>query len=143
MSSTTLIVLITVIAADALFLPLIFYAVINGTWAPFVSPYPPREPGEDAVEKQFQSYRIGLVSLGGMIHTTVDDTCLHLRPAAFGRLLGMKAASIPWEEITPDRRIGKRYASVKIGTTTVAGPRWALELAFADHPADPDNHTAS
>lgn len=129
-------VVVIVVLADLVFVPLVLYALVRGAWSPLVERYPAREPAADAVEKQFQSYKIGLFNLGFMIHTAVDDACLHLRPAKLGRMLGMKPVSIPWEEITPIRRRGKNYAEVKIGTDTMLGPRWALELAFADHPED-------
>ncbi len=130
-------VVVIVVLADLIFVPLVLHALVRGAWSPLVERYPAREPAADAVEKQFQSYKIGLFNLGFMIHTAVDDVCLHLFPAKFGRMLGMKAVSIPWEEITPLKRRGKKYAEVKIGTNTVLGPRWALELAFADHPENP------
>lgn len=138
MPNTTLWVIVAVVVADLIFVPMVIYAVVNGSWSPMVRLYPAKDQAPDAVTKHFQSYKVGLLNLGYMVHTTVDDMCLHLQPAKFGRMLGMKALSVPWEEITPVRRRGKHYAEVKIGGNAVIGPRWALELAFVDHDDEPD-----
>ncbi len=138
MGSTTLLIILLVVGLDFVIVPLVLVAVVRSNWSPLVAKHPAVPPAADAVGRNFQSYKIGLFNLGYMIHTTVDDLHLHLFPAKFGRMIGMKPVSIPWEEITPLKRRGKKYAEVKIGTNTVLGPRWALELAFADHPSDPN-----
>lgn len=125
-------VVLIVLAIDAVLVPLLLWALIKGSWQPIATKFPAHPPAPDAVEKLFQSYRIGLFNLGFMIHTAVDDRFLHLRPAWLGRLLRMQPASVPWDRITPLKRKGRRYAEVKIDTANVLGPRWALELAFAD-----------
>ena len=130
---TTFWVIAAVVVADLVFVPLVVCVLVRGGWNPIAERFPPREIRSDAVTKHFQSYRVGLLNLGFMVHTSVDDMSLHLRPARFGRMIGMKGASVPWEEIVPVRRRGKRYAEVKIGKESVFGPLWALELAFADH----------
>lgn len=133
MPSTTFWVIMAVVVADLIFVPLVISVLVRGGWNPIAERFPSREPNGDAVTKHFQSYKVGLLNLGFMVHTSVDDMCLHLRPAWFGRRIGMKGASVPWEAIDPVRRRGRRYAEVKIGNHTVFGPRWALELAFVDH----------
>ncbi|MFG0241262.1 MAG: hypothetical protein ACF8R9_00615 [Phycisphaerales bacterium JB054] len=133
MPSTTFWVIMAVVVADLIFVPLVISVLVRGGWNPIAARFPAREPRPDAVTKHFQSYKVGLLNLGFMVHTSVDDMWLHLRPVWFGRRIGMKGASVPWEEIEPVRRRGRRYAEVKIGLATVLGPRWALELAFVDH----------
>lgn len=133
MPPTTFWVIMAVVAADLIFVPLVISVLVRGGWNPIAERFPAREPRPDAVTKHFQSYKVGLLNLGFMVHTSADDMWLHLRPAWFGRRVGMKGASVPWEEIEPVRRRGRRYAEVKIGLATVFGPRWALELAFVDH----------
>ena len=129
MGSTTLIILL-VVGLNFLIVPVIIAAVVRTCWTPFVTAHPAVPPAEDAVRRNFQSYKIGLMNLGYMIHTAVDEQHLHLMPAKFGRMLGMKATSIPWEAIEPVRLRGKKFADVKIGNEAIIGPAWALGLAF-------------
>ncbi|VAX40804.1 hypothetical protein MNBD_PLANCTO03-2158, partial [hydrothermal vent metagenome] len=106
--------------------------VLKRVWSPLIEGYPAVPIADDAVQRHFQSYRIGLVKLGSLVHTAVDEHYLHLMPAKFGRMLGMQPASVPWEAIEPVRLQGTKYAVVKIGSITVTGPSWALGLAFGE-----------
>ncbi len=136
MASSTLWLILIILGADLVVVPLLVWAMVNALWAPLAQRYPARPIAPDAVRRDFQSYKIGLLNLGGMLHTAVDDAHLHLLPAAFGRLCRMRPVSVPWEAIEPVRRRGKRHAEVKFGKETVVGPSWALGLAFGEAPAD-------
>jgi hypothetical protein len=95
---------------------------------------PPRAgvtPGEDAVRRDFQSFKIGMYNLGYCIHVAVDDAYLHLFPTAMLRWAGARPISIPWEDVEFLRRKGTKWAEVRIGRQKVLGPAWALEIAEA------------
>ena len=138
MGSATLWVILAVVAFDLFLLPLIIWAIVNGSWTPLVKRFGHTAPAPDAVRRNFQSYKVGLLNLGLMIHTAVDDQHLHLIPAALGRWMRMRPVSIPWDDIEP-RKLGKRAATIKVAGETVHGPAWALGLAF-EQPA-PDAKT--
>lgn len=142
MSTSAFWVILAVVGFDLLILPLIIYALVRGSWSPLVERYPAAPIGEDAVRRNFQSYKIGLLNLGLCVHTAVDEGFLHLRPAMFGRVIGMRDTSVPWEAVEPVRRRGKRYAEVKIAGETVMGPAWALGLAFEGGAAQEEAGTA-
>lgn len=125
-------VMLGVVAFYGVILPLILRLVLGGTWRPLWAAHPGVAPAEGAVRRGFQSYKLGIVNLGFMIHTEVDERYLHLQPALFGRLCGMRRVSAPWEAVEPVKRIGKRYAEVRIAGQRLFGPAWALGLAFGD-----------
>ncbi len=131
MSALAVWIIVGLVVAELLIAPLLVRAVVGGVWGPLAGAYPARPPGEDSVRKDFQSYRLGIVNLGYSVHTTVDAEFLHLEPVRLLRLMGIRPLSVPWEDVTPIRSRGTRYADVKIGAQRLTGPRWALELAFA------------
>lgn len=90
--------------------------------------HPAVEPEPDAVRKQFQSFKIGMMNLGYSIHVAVDASYLHLFPSLTARWIGMPRMSIPWEAIE-FKKSGWGGAVVRIGKQTVAGPKWCLEMA--------------
>jgi hypothetical protein len=137
MNTSAFWIILLVVGFDLLFLPLLLYAMLNGCWSPLVEHHPAAPIADDAVQRNFQSYKIGMMNLGFMVHTAVDEQHLHLQPAWLGRVLRMRAASVPWGAVEPVKRRGKKYAEVKIGTSRVIGPAWALGLAFDDRDAGP------
>jgi hypothetical protein len=88
---------------------------------------PAREPKPGAVREEFQSFRIGMVGLGGCIHVAVDEDCLHLFPALVPRKMGVKAMSIPWERVVVEKR-GRRWVVVSVDGTRIKGPTWCFEV---------------
>lgn len=132
MSSGVVWVIVAVCLFDLLFVPLLVAAVVSTTWSPLADRYPGQPPEPDAVRRNFQSYKIGILNLGMMVHTAADERHLHLLPAALGRWMRMRPVSVPWEAIEPVRLRGKKYAEVRIGAESVTGPAWALGLAFGE-----------
>lgn len=100
-------------------------------WNPIMRAWPPREPGPDAVRRNFQSFSLGLLNLGLSIHVAADDEHLHLTPARLIRWMGAIPASIPWNAMQPMG--GRKATAVKLGHHTMIGPRWCMELVA---PAD-------
>lgn len=90
--------------------------------------FPFVEPEAGAVRRNFQSFRIGLVSAGYSMHVAVDDRYLHLMPAAIMRWCGARACSVPWSEVQVLRRMGS-YRKAKVGGVNLYGPGWCLDLA--------------
>ena len=121
-----------VVLFDLIFVPIVIRAIIQSNWKPLEKKFPPQALGEDSVRKDFQSYRIGVFNLGYSVHTTADDMHLHMEPAKVLRWLGMGPVSIPWDAMLAKRTRGKSWAEVKIGSHSLWGPRWALEMAFVD-----------
>ena len=114
-------------------------------WNPLHLAYPPRTPADDAVRKQLQSFRIGLLNLSYCIHTAVDENHLHLTPATLVGWLGAKPTSIPWDaiEVLKRSRFGQSMI-VRVGKRRIAGPAWCLGLADpadgSDGPQDGATH---
>lgn len=136
MGSSVALVVLLVVLVDVTVVPLIVMAVVNGTWSPLADRYPAQPVPADAIRRDFQSYKVGLMNLGMMVHTAVDEKHLHLLPARLGRWMRMRPVSVPWEAVEPVRLRGTKYAEVKIGKETVTGPAWALGLAFGDSAGD-------
>ena len=129
---TVAIVIAIAVAVTALDL-MIVVGIIHWGWGPLSREFPATEPGDDAVWRRYQSFRLGLLSLGYCIHVAADERYLHLVPIKPLRAFGAAAASIPWQSIrilthTP----GDRWITVRIGTRTMKGPAWCLELASPD-----------
>ncbi len=127
MSVPVIIVLLSV--GNVAFTMFIGWVLIRSSWAGLAQPFPAQQIGSDAVRKNFQSFRIGIVKLGFSVHVAVDEQYLHLIPARLIRLFGARTASIPWNQVSFTGRKGKRNAVVKIGANTVMGPAWCLEMA--------------
>ena len=106
---------------------------IKKMWIPIANAHPAQVPTEDAVTKNYQSYRIDLLNLGFCIHTTVDEHYLHLTPVKFLQKLGAKPTSIAWNYITEvsPSLIGKTM-SARIGKHRISGPIWCMELALQE-----------
>lgn len=102
---------------------------LSYTWNRMARDHPPVEPAPDAVRKNFQSVKLGIYNLGLCVHVAVDDAYLHLLPARALRWGGSRAASVPWEAITPVGDRAFNAFAVKIAGQSLTGPRWALGLA--------------
>ncbi len=120
---------------------LLLWGVARLGWRPLQRDFPARSPAQDAVTRNFQSMRLGMLNLAFCIHVTVDDLYLHVTPVAPFRWFGAGTASIPWEsiEIVKRSRIG-RWITARIGKRTLVGPKWCLKLAppAEDAPPTPD-----
>lgn len=108
---------------------LVLPAIVRASWGAIADRHPPMEPSPDAVGREFQSFKFGLLNLGWSVHVEVDDRHLHLRPALFARLMRCRAMSIPWEEIRLQGRARARMRRAMIGRTLVCGPAWCMDLA--------------
>ena len=94
--------------------------------------FPATAPRSDAVWRRHQSFRIGMLNLGFCIQVAVDEQHLHLVPIKPLRACGGKPASIPWDAIRIESRSGRgKWITVRVGTHTLRGPSWCLELASA------------
>ena len=100
---------------------------IVGMWNPVMKPWPPFEPAPEAVHRNFQSFKLGLLNLGWSVHVSVDQSHLHLRPARLIRWMGAASGSIPWNVMRP-----VSSTMVNIADHTLIGPRWCMELAAPD-----------
>jgi hypothetical protein len=121
-------IVITAVLADFVLVWFVLRLVMRRSIGRLAREYPPVSPAADAVRKNFQSFRFGLVNAGLSVHAAVDDRYLHLFPAAILRAMGARPASIPWEAIRLVRA-GRLLASVRVGPLDVQGPRWCLALA--------------
>lgn len=130
MPTWAIIVMIAVfVVMDAVVVIAVMKATIGGLFNKLHAAHPPIEPAPNAVRKDLQSFKSGLINLGWSVNVTVDDRRLHLEPAAIFRMLGAKSSSIPWDAIQPKGRPGERYRTVKVGSITLTGPAWCLSLA--------------
>lgn len=117
-----------IIAVDAVLIPSLLYGMISGYWQPIYKKHPATEPLPGAVARNFQSIRIELFNLGYCVHLTIDEQHLHIAPAWLLRVVGARTISLPWEAMQI-KKLGKRWGTVKIGSTQITGPAWAFELA--------------
>ncbi len=138
MTGSNLYPLLAFIAFDILvIMPLLVGAFVDGNWNPIAEKYPPVPCKADAVQRRFQSFAVGSLSLGFCIHVAADEACLHLYPCWFARRVRARPASIPWNKIELSRALGK-YATARLTelpSINLRGPRWCLELA----PASPQS----
>ncbi len=127
---TWVVVVIVIVAFDLLTVVLI-RRFVGRTWQSMVDRFPPRDPAPDAVTRNFQSFRLGVINLGWSVHVAADESYLHLRPARFVRLFGCRPLSIPWDAISVVRRSSNgRWATVRLaGAPPLEGPAWCLDLA--------------
>lgn len=125
------IIVAIVLIVDALIVFVAVPRVVASAWAP-IAKYAPVEPAPDAVRRNFQSFKLGLLNMGWSVHVAVDEEHLHLFPALVMRLWGMNAASVPWGEIRDRGPALFRQRKVRIGTAEVVGPAWCLGLAAGE-----------
>lgn len=122
--------ILSIILVNTLLATVIVIYAVRAYWSPFAAKFPPREPSPDAIHRDFQSFRAGLLNLDHCIHVAVDADHLHLRPALFARLVRIQPTSIPWSAITLDRHgSSRRMLRAAIDGHDLRGPRWCLELA--------------
>ncbi len=133
MPSSTLVIVIFIIAFDAIVVPILIAAAIHGCWSPLPKRYPGVDPRPDAVVKQFQSMRVGLLNLGWSVHIAADEEHLHFTPVRIFRAAGAKATSIPWEAVKVTK-LHKRSGTATIAGQRVQAPAWCLELAEPQGP---------
>ncbi len=108
--------------------------IVRWGWGPLPREFPAKEPRHDAVWRRYQSFRLGLLNFGFCIGVAVDEQHLHMVPIKPLRAFGAAPASIPWHSITIQKHTpGGRWITVRVGTHTLKGPAWCLELAS---PAD-------
>ncbi|RMH11508.1 MAG: hypothetical protein D6695_09010 [Planctomycetota bacterium] len=106
----------------------IMRATVGATFRKLSKAYPFRAPGEDAVRKNFQSFKFGVINAGFAVHVAVDADHLHLMPAAILRWCGAQPASVPWSEVELKGKMGS-FRRARVGGVDLYGPRWCLDLA--------------
>ncbi|MFM9994311.1 MAG: hypothetical protein ACKVU4_00770 [Phycisphaerales bacterium] len=111
---------------------LIVRTLVRAGWDSLADSFPAAPIAPDAVRRHFQSFGFNMVNLGLCVHVAADESHLHLLPAAFPRWCGCAPMSIPWDAITIRSR-GRRVHKASVGSVTVKGPAWCLNLA--DPPA--------
>ncbi len=122
--------IILVAVTDAVAGIVALWAVVRFSWKPFAQRFPPRRKDPDAVERRFQSFRLGVMNFAFCIHVAADQGHLHLQPAKILRFFGAPTASVPWSSIQIQKhsRTG-RWITAKINERTFLGPAWCLGLA--------------
>jgi hypothetical protein len=126
------ILVLVIILVDLVILLFVLRAV-SPRWNDPLRDFPPLPPAPDAVRRNFQSFRVDALNLGWCVHVAVDQGHLHLLPARLPRATGFRAASVPWDRITPVGPAVFKSFTVAINRTNFTGPVWALRLA------DPSN----
>jgi hypothetical protein len=128
MPAQWIVFIILFMLADLALAFLIIRFAVRRCWGPLPERYPESDPAPDAVTRNFQTFRVGLVNLGWCVHVSVDDEFLHLRPASFIRKLGGKGMSIPWDRVFVKKSAGSRATAI-VDSLAIDGPSWCLELA--------------
>ncbi len=128
----TIAIVIAIAAAVTMLDLAILVTIIHWGWGPLARGFPATAPGDDAVWRRYQSFRLGLLNFGYCIHVAADEQYLHLVPIKPIRLLGGRPASIPWDAIHIEKRSDRgKWITARVGTHTLRGPSWCLELASA------------
>ncbi len=128
---TTAIVIAIAVCVTALDVMIVF-TIIHWGWGPLSREFPATKPGDDAVSRRYQSFRLGLLNFGYCIHVAADEQYLHLVPIKPLRACGGRPASIPWDAIRIEKRSRHgKWITARVGTHTLRGPSWCLELASA------------
>lgn len=131
MPTTAVVIIVLAVLLDLLIVPLIIRAAIRAGWKRLQDTHPAADVGPDAVRKNFQSFKMGMMNLGLSVHVAVDDAHPHLLPAAMLRLFGAKPMSIPWDAIEIKYR-GKWSTRTTIAGANVWGPNWCFDLVSPD-----------
>ena len=131
MSTPVWIVIALVILLDLLFVPVVVRLMVAQSWNPIAEAHPPTTPAPDALTRRRQGISVGLVNLGMCFTISVDEHALHMVPNRFGRVLGLRPASIPWDAIEAKKR-GRLSSRVRVAGRDLTAPRWCLDLAFVD-----------
>ena len=123
-----ILVVCLVVGIDVVIFVVVMYA-LSRRWNRFALNFPACLPRPNAVQRRFQSFRMGLFNLGWSVHVAVDADMLHLTPVAMLRIGGAKSASIPWSEVcrVGPKTIG-RTTTVVIRGVELTGPAWALSF---------------
>ena len=128
----TIAIVIAIAVAVTVLDLVIVVTIIHRGWGPLPRDFPATAPGDDAVWRRYQSFRLGLLNLGFCIHVAADEHYLHLVPIKPLRAFGGRPASIPWDAIRIESRSGRgKWITARVGTHTLRGPSWCLELASA------------
>jgi len=108
----------------------LMWAILKMLWNPLRAEFPAREPEPGAVERRFQSFKVGGLNLGCAVHAAADERFLHLTPLGALRVMGAGPVSIPWEAMEYEKRSKNgKWTWVRIGRRRVMGPSWCLGLA--------------
>jgi hypothetical protein len=120
--------IVTFIVFDLIFVSLVITGLVRMNWTGLAKSYPPVAPDADAVEKKFQSIKLGMCNFGSCIHIAADERFLHLTPASLMQKLGATPISIPWTDIRIVK-LGTKWSKVTVQRQTLQGPAWCLNLA--------------
>jgi hypothetical protein len=108
-------------------------AFIRLSWQPLEKRYPETSLKSPSVRKNFQTFAIGMVNFGWCVHVELDDDHLHMIPARFLKWFGCRTISIPWQAVQAglefDRHPRRFTRKMKLGSQTIAGPKWCLDAA--------------
>jgi hypothetical protein len=115
------------IAVDAVVASLIFYAATSSL-RPLRENCRPAPPALDAEHRRYQSFSIGMYSLGWSVHVALDRDYVHLTPIVPVRLLGAPELSIPRRDIRVDH-VSKGVARARVHGVEIVGPEWCLRPA--------------
>lgn len=135
MSPLTITILVTAIVLFDLMIVAAVLTAVSASIRTISKQFPPVAPAADAVTKNFQSFKLGLLGLGKCIHASVDEHYLHLRPCMLARWIRVPPMSVPWAQV---QVTGSTFASrlklgkslkAKLGTLDIEGPEWCLNLA--------------
>ncbi len=116
---------------DLMVVTMVVRGFVGFCWNPINKRFPPIEPGPDAIRWNFRSFHANnLLGMSWSVHVAVDDTHLHLYPAAIMRWFDAKPASVPWDEVKPVGKPGGWHSRVKIAGIPIDGPKDCLRIAF-------------
>jgi hypothetical protein len=124
MGTAGIVTLILVI--DLVVMTVLVRAIVSTNWEPIVKKYPAVEPLPDGRRWNFRSFQAGgMLNMGWSVHVVSDVDFLHLRPAKLLRWMGMRPASVPWDEVEVRAR-KRRTLTVRIAGIDLRGPAECL-----------------
>lgn len=118
---------------DMIVVGAILNVAVQSFFEPLSKRFPPKEMMADAVEKSFQTVKVGIMNFGMSVHFGVDDKHLHVVPAKLLRWCGGKPSSVPLPEVSfkkpakvNDSRAGKLVEG-RIGGIELMAPAWVFQ----------------
>lgn len=116
-----------IVIVDTVVISALIRSLIGGTWNKMAEKHPFTEPPPEAIRKNFQSLKVGLLNMGWSVHLAVDADHLHLMPAKFFRVMRARPISLPWDALVLKSK-RKRYSDIKVGMTIITVPTWCVEM---------------
>lgn len=122
---------------DCIVIGALLNASVQALFEPMSKRFPPKEMKGGAIEKSFQSLKVGMLNYGFSVHLGVDDAHLHVVPVRIFRWCGAKPSSVPLGEVivkdggSLEKHQEGKLIDGKIGGIELKAPAWVFREALS------------